>query len=317
MRLVCKILFFVFVLPFNIFSAQAPLIEVAVVIVGNSRVAGGCLSSIEKMVGQDEADFTYTTKFLGQRVVSVDIAPCAILDVEHVQDDFLTTTRFTLNSQEMVILEWFPPSISTLRDNPMTKAIAKAFQILKPGGSLIIDNHPFFAFTTADGIISQVQKQTNPFTLVLDASECNFIHTCLLAVLYDATHSLSPQNPTLLCLDILNRIFGKENKVIASELLGLLDVEPSMLESFVHDVSGMGYMFLWGWHTFTCAGLVGNCLEKIGFNCEKSQFGIVELNPLNNRKWASMLQVCKPDRNKEYLRIAFRILAFNAKRTAS
>jgi hypothetical protein len=285
--------------------------------VSNFRAAGWVKPTIEKIVNQDKADFTYTTKFSGRRVVSVHEFPCAAPGVEHVQDDFLTTTRFVLNSQEMVILEWFPPSISTLRDNPMTKAIAKAFQILKPGGTLIIDNHPFFAFTTADGMELKAHKETNPFTLVLDATECNFIHTCLLAVLYDATHSFSSENSTFRCLDILNRIFGKENKVMASELLALFDVEPSMLESFVDDASGIGYMFLWAWHTFTRAGLVGNCLEKIGFNCEESQFGIVELNPLNNRKWASMLQVCKPDRNKEYLRIAFRILAFNAKRTAS
>ena len=62
MRLVCKILFFVFVLPFNIFSAEPPSIEGAVVVVGNSRVAGESFPVIEKIVGQDEADFTYTTK---------------------------------------------------------------------------------------------------------------------------------------------------------------------------------------------------------------------------------------------------------------
>ena len=293
MRLVCKILFFVFVLPFNIFSAEPPSIENAVVIVGNNRAAGESFPVIEKIVGQDEADFTYTTKFPRQRVVSVDIAPCAILGVEHVQDDFLTTTRFALNSQEMVILEWFPPSIPALKDNPMTKAIAKAFQILKPGGELLIDNHPFFALTTADGIISQVQKGTNPFTLVLDASECSFIHTCLRAVQCDVTDSFSSENPTFRCLDILNRIFGKENKVIATELLGLLG-SGLLLDSFVNDTSGMGYMFLWAWHIFTRAGLMGNCLKKIGFNCEESQFGIAELNPLNNRKWESIVQATKP-----------------------
>jgi len=317
MRLVYKILFLVFILPFNIISTQAPLIEGAVVIVGNSRVSGRCLSSIEQIVGQREADFTYTTKFPGSRVVSVDIVPCTIQGVEHVQDDFSTTAGFALNSQEVVILEWFPPSIDTLKDNPMTKAIAKAFQILKPGGTLIIDNHPFFAFTSARGNELKVDKEANPFTLVLDATECNFIHTCLLAVLYDATHSFSPQNPTLLCFDILKKIFEKENKDMALELLGLLDVEPSMLKSFVHDVSGMGYMFLWGWHTLSRPGLVGNCLKKVGFDTTNVNFGIAQVNPLNNRMWASRLQVCKPDRNKEYLRIAFRIWAFNAKKTAS
>jgi hypothetical protein len=221
------------------------------------------------------------------------MATCAIPDIEHVQDDFLTTTRFALNSQEEVILEWFPPSIPTLKDNPMTKAIAKAFQILKPGGELLIDNHPFFALTTADGIISQVQKGTNPFTLVLDATECRFIHTCLRAVQCDDTDSFSSQNPTLLCFHILKKIFGKENNVMASELLALWNVKPSMLESFVDDASGIGYMFLWTYHTFTRVGLVGDCLKKIGFNCEGSQFGIAEHNPLNNRKWASIIQVKK------------------------
>lgn len=62
-RLVCKILFLVFILPFNIFSAEGSLIENAVVIVGNNRAAGWVKESIAKIVGQDEADFTCTTKF--------------------------------------------------------------------------------------------------------------------------------------------------------------------------------------------------------------------------------------------------------------
>jgi hypothetical protein len=50
-------------LHFILEPGEGSLIENAVVIVGNNRAAGWVKESIAKIVGQDEADFTCTTKF--------------------------------------------------------------------------------------------------------------------------------------------------------------------------------------------------------------------------------------------------------------
>jgi len=317
-RLVCKILFLVFILPFNIFSAEGSLIENAVVIVGNNRAAGWVKESIAKIVGQREADFTYTTKFPGSRVVSVDIVPCTIQGVEHVQDDFSTTAGFALNSQEVVILEWFPPSIDTLKDNPMTKAIAKAFQILKPGGTLIIDNHPFFALCLDTKEKYEELKKLYPFSLVLDIEELVKIYNAVSGNFGESVAGSFFCSAFTKALQTSVAIFSPEISPKTDEYYEAINdtathicklfgdfhsyFEPSipphigeLVENTLKDIfkDQKGYMFLWTYHTLSRFSLIGSLLKEIGFDVTEAEFRITQVNPLNNRKWASIIQVKK------------------------
>jgi len=286
----------------NIFSAEEQ-IENAVVIVGNNRTAGSIsFESISDIVDQENADFTYSASFPGQRVVSIDTQFCATED-EHIQGDFTATQMFAPNSQNTVIFEWFPPSsMTTVANitiaNSMTEALRKAFAILKPGGQLIIDNHPFFAFAMEKEIAIQMHS---PFALVLGIAEYSQIYNALCSSEKSQTLSLFSTQAYLESVALIQKIFATDEATIVNTLRKLMENALNILQQKKINVllksiisNPMGYMFLWGYHAFSRSTIMGNCLKKIGFDTSESQVEFVNENPFNKRKWACLIHTVKP-----------------------
>ena len=288
-------------------------IENAVIIVGNNRTAGLMLKEIAPIVKQSEADFTYENIpfFQEKRVISIDTEPC-VTDNEHIQADFITTQVFASASQDTVIFEWFPPASKDTVTNPKathftTEALKKAFAILKPGGCLLIDNHPFFALTGANEIATQIH---NPFALILGIDEYAKIQAAIGDPHYKPERGVTfySEEAFLNSLKLVGTIFKQDETTIRNTLKSLTDAAynhlvahaiNNLLETILQ--SPQGYMFLWGYHAYARATLMKKCLEKIGFDISGAQVEFVEENPFNKRKWACLIRAVKPVNNANLL----------------
>lgn len=265
----------------------------SVVVVGNKRKAGTVIDSVSDIVDQSGADFSYSKPIGGKEVVSVDLEACTT-GQPHIQGDFTTTKSFASGSQAMVIFEWFPPSEATLLKNQMTLALKKAFEILKPGGELIIDSHPFFDFVTGFSPRKiEILQQLNPFSLVFDQ--------VLLVEIQSFASGKATSKAELFqkSLNIVATILKKKPKRIQrkfGKLLSDVDQAEKAGASLVKALQNTDfYLFLWAYHSFSCNEIIAKCLKNIGFDISKSQIGIVKTNPFNQRKWAWMVSgVIKP-----------------------
>jgi SAM-dependent methyltransferase len=284
-----KTLFFVFTLFPYIFSSEVS-IEGAVIIVGSTRAAGLCIPEAAKLFGQSEADFTYATAFSGKRVVSIDVEPCAKEGYEHVRGNFLETTRFASNSQEIVLLEWFPPANKTFYDNPMSKALKKAYELLKPGGRLVIDNYIFFARHSledkAEQKVETAIRELNPFALYIGPEEIRAIRSSLEQAVKGTVLESSSVAKTL---DFIKRHFNENNEVTATAALALMGdnfkCADLVADAHVH-------RFLYVYHALSRRDLMVAQLNEMGY--KDCKFIFYAVNPYNKRKCAFILEASKP-----------------------
>ncbi len=294
MKYIVKLLLIIgLVLP-EIFAAAAETpIEGAVVIVGSNRAAGTLIDHIIGIVGQEEGDFSHAKSFPGERVVSVDTRPCALKGLEHIEGDFTETAKFTSGAQKTVVFEWFPGSNGeNLLDNQMLKALEKAYDILMPGGTLIIDSHPFFALAPDQKIANLIQR-LNPFSLFLTKKEIGQIAVCLglakggrkIPPVYEAVEK---------SLGIVCHIFKDiEATKIAGDIFDCMKIKEGERALIATAANPVGYMFLWAYHSFSRAALMGAALNGIGFEAEAAEIGFAPENPFNKRKYAWFIQVKK------------------------
>ena len=265
----------------------------AVIIVGSTRAPGSVIKNIFELVEQDKADFTYKDTFPGSRVVSIDINTCAT-NQEHVQDDFITTKRFELNSQSTVLLEWFPPSSGEdILNNPMRLAIKKAYEVLKPGGTLIIDNHPFFDFlpkgSKFENSVHSLQT-LNPFTFVFNFASCEKIRNYLVnGTTTNKTESL--KTSVTLTSRIVETDEGTVKKTVA-DLLPILNAE-SLGKALADNTF---YMFFWAYHSLSRKEFMVKCLVGCGFDVSKGDLKLFPVNPYNQRKFAWIIKAFKPEK---------------------
>jgi hypothetical protein len=121
--------------------------------VGNVRAGGGANKSVNELVGQEKGDFTHAHSFTG-RVVSVDICPQrSQIQFDHLQLDFVNTSspallnRLSSVRPGRVFFEWFPSCVVGQPRNNITplllRALRNAFEILSPGGEVLIDHMPY------------------------------------------------------------------------------------------------------------------------------------------------------------------------------
>ncbi len=282
--------------------AEEP-IEEAVVIVGSNRTKGTLMDHIVGIVNQDAGDFSHKNSFPEERVISVDPTPCALKELEHIEDDFIKTDRFMPNAQKTVVFEWFPGSdLANLLENQMLKALEKAYDILMPGGILIIDSHPSFAWVDGQKKADLIQR-LNPFSLFLTQEEIVQIAECLgLAKngkkIPQAYRNVYP-NITK-SINVISNIFGdiKKRKIAGSifDCMKIKEGRAALIATFMNPI---GYMFLWAYHSFSRASIMGAALKKIGFEAEASEIGFAQENPLNKRKNAWIIQIRKPIAAKE------------------
>lgn len=269
-------------------SSVMSTITDVVVVVGNNRKAGSVIDAIGNIVNQSDADFSYSKPIAGKSVVSVDVQACTTSQ-PHVQEDFTITKRFASDSQSLVIFEWFPPSEATLLKNPMTNALKKAFEILKPGGELIIDNHPNFVFV--EGFTSkkaQAMQSLNPFSLIINSALLVEIQSFIEGKVTSKADAFQKS------LFIVTKILETKQEIIQERLKSLLiGFDQAVLLGALNDSTF--YMFLWAYHSFSCSDAMASCLKTIGFYVNNSQIGIVPINPFNKRKWAWMIsKIIKP-----------------------
>ena len=127
----------------------------ATLIVGSTRASGDIPQPFHNIFGLDSACFGHTRSFPGT-VISVDMRPCARNDLPHIRGNWFSLP-FQPNSQKRVVFEWFPTHCRSSSVPPSTPyidittpeyhegqplllpAIDRAFKVLAPGGTLIID----------------------------------------------------------------------------------------------------------------------------------------------------------------------------------
>ena len=276
-------------------AATTDKIEDAIVIVGSHRKPGWVKPDIGEIVGQGTANFTHTNSFPRQRVVSVDVGSCDLKGFEHVQGDFRTTKSFAPNSQETVMFEWFPSCNSEdCNDNLMLTVLEKAFNILKSGGTLLIDSHPYFSSGDSEDAILQ---ELNPFSLFLTYQEIERIKVCLSII---STGQILPQPYEVIAealseaVKIVSTIFNEKQEVIAISIhKSMSNKTPDRALLAMFD-SAMGYMFLWAYHSLSRAEIMMTSLSRIGFAAEAAKIEFLLENPFNHRKYAWLIQVKKP-----------------------
>jgi len=265
----------------------------AVIIVGSTRAPGSVIPNIFELVGQEKADFTYKGKFPGYRVVSVDKNPCDT-NQEHVQDDFITTKRFELNSQSTVLFEWFPPSSEEdMLNNPMILAIKKAYEVLKPGGTLIIDNHPFFDFlpkgSKFENYLNSLQT-LNPFAFVFNFESCEKISKYLTnGTATNKTESLETS------VKLTSKIVETDEDTVKKTVANLLPI--SNAESLGNALAdNIFYMFFWAYHSLSRKEFMVKCLIGCGFDVSQGDLKLFPVNPYNQRKFAWIIKASKPEK---------------------
>lgn len=278
-------------------SMEEEPIKDAVVIVGSNRAAGSLIDHVIGIVGQKECEFTHTKSFPGKRVVSIDPRPCALKELEHIEEDFTTTAKFASDAQQTVVFEWFPGSDGEkLSDNQMLKALEKSYDILVPGGTLIIDSHPFFALV-GDKEANLVQL-INPFSLFLTEEEIGHIAVCLgLAKdgkkIPQAYKEIYPHIKK--SIEVVSNIFAdiKKRKIAGCifDCMKNKDGEAALISTISNPI---GYMFLWAYHSISRATIMGSALREIGFEAKTSEIGFALNNPFNQRKYAWFIQIKKP-----------------------
>lgn len=278
-------------------SVEEEPIKGAVVIVGSNRAAGSLIHHVIGIVGQKEGDFSHTKSFPGKRAVSIDPRPCALKELEHIEEDFTTTAKFASDAQQTVLFEWFPGSDrENLFDNEMLKALKKAYDILVPGGTLIIDSHPFFALV-GDKEANLVQL-LNPFSLFLTEEEIGQIAECLgLAKggkeIPQAYKKIYPHIKESIVV-VSNIFVGIKKRKIANNIFNCMKTKDGGTALISTVVNPMGYMFLWAYHSISRATIMGAALKGIGFEAETSEIGFALKNLLNQRKYAWFIQIKKP-----------------------
>jgi len=146
---------FLLFVAFLVFSTlNCAEIEATTLVIGSRRMPGYVPNPINDLVKQQSANFTHTESFLDSKVVSVDMEPC-LLDQPHIQGNWLDK-NFPLEKGKNVIrilFEWFPSHyrtdippalINTHQFKPLQlPSLYKAYEVLSPGGELIIDHIPY------------------------------------------------------------------------------------------------------------------------------------------------------------------------------
>ncbi len=253
---------------------------------------GGVRQDIGKIVCQYTADFSYTKSFPKQRVVSIDKGPTLLKHLEHVEDDFIKTAKFAYNSQIMLIFEWFPGSEpGDYVNNRMLRALKPGVVILEPGGTLLIDSHPYFWFGT--GELERVQL-LNPFGLFLDHKEIGRIKVCLSLI---SAGKILPKADEIVAkaVNIASTIFKETEKATASNIHKSMVNNPDPDQAFRETTENpKANMFLWAYHSYSRVELMREALQKIGFDVANFKIEFLLENPFNHRKYAWFINVKKP-----------------------
>ena len=141
----------------------------ATLVVGNVRRQGGMEPHMARIVGQEEADFTHRHSF--KDVTSLDVAPKGVrFKCKHVQADFLTVERRSLPAHlQTIFFEWFPSACSEegspkVNQPVLLSALRRAFELLPPGGHLVVDHFPYTKYLEGDpkaALMRLVRESTN------------------------------------------------------------------------------------------------------------------------------------------------------------
>ena len=313
-------------------------------VVGNCRRPGGVKESSAILVEQDKADFTHSKSFIG-RVVSVDI--CSLqphLDkYPHLTIDFAHTSSHEILQKLdnihpiRVFFEWFPSCVTqTPKKNIaplLLPALKNAFEILSPGGELIIDHNPYVlslpdsskeAFKSLlgeklqvdplhlrkavssherleePGILSHFLQTADPFTLHICREERVEIRNYLIFRIKNNDAAYDDAQCQF--------IKGKDQKInlLISRFSSALDMDK--VELMIRISNGMlysyqaikeeeqGYWDLFEQHYYmkTRGPLILKELRNIGFSAGSEAIQYYEVNPHNKRKHAWLISAKKP-----------------------
>ena len=311
------------------------------IVIGNTREPGGVKSSNAVIVKQDSADFTHTRSFTGE-VVSIDLFELrSDLKYPHVVVDFVSTPAEEIlgklgRQPTCAFFEWFPScrsgDLDRLLEPNLLPALKNAFQIMRPGGAVIIDHYQYtlslpdasseafaklksldrvsqkylstairdFSRMHESGIISKFLQEADPFTLYTCQGEKQELRDCLF---YRIKNNDKPFDDSQ-CTFIRGNDQDISNLLVRfSKALGM-----SKGELMIHICNGMllaskgeqedkqGYWDLFEQHYYmlTRGPLIVGALRKIGFEVEDSAIQYHEINPYNQRRHAWIIKVTKP-----------------------
>jgi hypothetical protein len=256
-------------------------------------------AEIVEIIGHERGDYSYAKCFGDNaQVSSLDQDPARINKLpeghQHVRINFL---KFEGKPYDTLMFEWFPPakeySLKGLYEGYFSQMLEKASFLLKEGGELIIDHHPFMALIPSDDpktarqmeeFIHEISR-VNPFVLAFSTLTRETIMRRLESyVKTSSPPSLSSQfdKDVFKSLKLVsNQVFKKPPKQVAKLIIKKYKEDKSE-EKQQSLFSLHEYMFLWSLQAIYLKEAMIAEIEKFGFYDTSLEF--VQENPYNKRK---------------------------------
>ena len=311
--------------------------------IGNCRQPGQGKKAVLELVEQDEADFTHKKSFPGS-VVSVDLVPLKqslARRYQHLTLDFIHTPSNNILSQlndirpTCIFFEWFPSYISGVPQQNLTPlllpALKNAFEILAPGGKIIIDHMAHTVSLPSDfssalkklreiqvntkylsealnpldsinepGFVTGRLQKADPFSYYSAREEDEEIRNCLMFRIKNNDQPFDDTNCKFITDKIINDIISQmmSSFKTKSKIELMTEISNGMLYSYREvQEERQGYWDLFEQHYYmkTREPLILRSLQEIGFIVESDSIQYHHENPYNHRKFAHLITVKKAD----------------------